>query len=98
MQPTDITFPEDLLRQAERKARAEGVSLPQVLRRLLTQWVGGGARSSKGQAKDGENTVERALSSYGMWSDRDPDEFLRQSRLGLTSRDRELGDARLDPR
>ena len=97
MQQTDITFPEDLLRRAERKAEAEGVSLPQVLRRLLARWVGSGV-GSRGQAKESEDTVERALSSYGMWSDRDPDEFLRQSRTGLTSRDQELGDARLDPR
>lgn len=97
MQQTDITFPEDLLRRAERKAKAEGSSLPQVLRRLLAQWVGGGVGSSV-KDTDGEDTLERALSSFGMWSDRDPDEFLRRSRRGLTSRDRELGDARLDSR
>ena len=41
-------------------------------------------------------TIDKAMSSYGMWSDRDPDDFLRQSRAGLDGRDRGLEDARVD--
>jgi len=81
MHRTTIAVPDDLFHRAERKASAEGLSLPEVLRRLLAQWVSG-----------------EALSSFGMWSDRDPDALLQASRRGLEDRDRELADARLDPR
>jgi len=97
MQQTMITFPDDLLRRAERKASSEGLSVPEVLKRLLTQWLSG-AEDSKERATAQQSTIERAFSSRGMWSDRDPDDFLRQSREGLIDRDRELRDARLDAR
>lgn len=97
MQQTTITFPDDLHRRAERKAKAEGLSVPEVLQRLLTQWLSGGEDSNE-QARAQQSTIERALSSRGMWSDRDPDEFLRQSRERLIDRDQELRDARLDAR
>ena len=97
MQQTTITFPDDLFRRAERKANAEGLSVPEVLRSLLKQWVAGSEGSTE-QARARQSTIERALSSYGMWSDRDPDDYLRQSREGLIDRDQELRDARLDAR
>ena len=97
MQQTTIAFPEDLLQQAERRAAAEGLSLPEVVRRLLTQWVRGG-ESSRAQPEVADGLIEKALSSFGMWGDRNLDEFLRRSRMGLTDRDQELDDARLDSR
>ncbi len=97
MQQTTITFPDDLRRRAERKASAEGLSVPEVLRRLLAQWLSGD-EDSKEQARAQQSTIESAFSSRGMWSDRDPDDFLRQSRKGLIDRDQELRDVRLDAR
>lgn len=40
--------------------------------------------------------IARAQASQGMWADRDPDEFLKQSRSGLSGRDEDLERARLD--
>lgn len=52
--------------------------------------LGGGDRSR-------QEAVERARRTFGMWRDRDADEFLRESRKGLSDRDREIEDARVAP-
>ena len=38
--------------------------------------------------------TQLAREAFGMWSDRDPDEHLARSRVGLTRRDREVKVAR----
>jgi hypothetical protein len=76
MHRTTINFPEDLFQQAKQKATAEGTTVSEILRRLLTHWIGSEARGDA--SKDSQNTVvEKALGTYGMWRERDPDQFLK---------------------
>ena len=91
MHRTTLAFSEKLLRKAKLKAASEGVTMSEVLRQLLERWASGEVdlRESPGEAA----RVERALSSFGIWRDRDPDELLEQSRVGLRRRDEELNDA-----
>jgi len=97
-QRTTLVLSDDLLREARRKASAEGLSLSQVLRGLLDRWVVGEVRLPVAE-EDHRPGLDQALSTHGMWSDRDPDAFLQESRAGLKDRDRELEDAhRLAPR
>lgn len=95
MHRTTINFPEELFQQAKQKATTEGTTLSQVLRRLLTHWIRADA-SLEASNDSPQAIVEKALSTYGMWQDRDPDQFLQDSRAQLKDRDRELSDARLD--
>jgi hypothetical protein len=95
MHRTTINLPDELFQQAKNKAAAEGITVSEVLRRLLTHWITGQGRMEE-KEETRQAAIEQALSTYGMWSDRDPDQFLRESRAHLTSRDQELKDARLD--
>ncbi len=95
MHRTTIILPDELFQRAKKKAAAEKSTVSEVLRQLLTHWVTEKARM-EGQEKPGQTVIEQAVSTYGMWKDRDPDQFLRESRAHLTSRDQELQDARLD--
>jgi predicted CopG family antitoxin len=95
MHRTTITLPDELFQKAKKKAAKEKSTVSEVLRKLLAHWVTSKARLEENE-KTRQSTAERALSTYGMWSDRDPDQFLRESRVQLTSRDQELKDARLD--
>lgn len=95
MHRTTITLPDELFQQAKKKAAAEKSTVSEVLRQLLTHWVTENARTEK-QEKPDQTAIEKALSTYGMWNDRDPDQFLHESRAHLASRDQELKDARLD--
>lgn len=95
MHRTTINFPEELFQKAKQKAKTEGTTISQVLRQLLAHWLR--AEASVEENKDSSRAiVEKALSTYGMWQDRDPDQFLQDSRAQLKDRDRELNDARLD--
>ena len=95
MHRTTINFPEEVFQQAKQKAEAEGTTISEVLRQLLTHWIR--AEADVEESNDSSQAiVEKALSTYGMWQDRDPDQFLRDSRAQLKDRDQELNDARLD--
>ncbi len=95
MHRTTINFPEELFQQVKQKATTEGTTLSDVLRRLLTDWIAP-SPSGEGGNDSPQSIVEKALSTYGMWQDRDPDQFLQDSRARLKDRDREIRDAGLD--
>ncbi len=85
MHRTTIAFSERLFRKAKLKATSEGVTVSDVLRNLLERWIKG--EVGLDEEPSPEAKVERALASFGMWRDRDPDEFLDESRVGLEHRD-----------
>ncbi len=85
MHRTTISFSERLFRKAKLKATSEGMTVSEVLRNLLERWIGG--EVGLGKEPSPEDRAERALASFGMWRDRDPDEFLEESRVGLEHRD-----------
>jgi hypothetical protein len=87
---TTLRLPADLWREARVKALGEGTNLSEVMRHLLALWVEG-----KVEIVRKEEMKSLAREAFGMWSDRDPDEYLAQSRAGLAERDREVRDARL---
>lgn len=97
MHRTTVAFAEKLFKRAKIKATAEGLNISEVLRILLTRWVRGEV-SLEEPSESRRILVERAMSSFAMWRDRDPDTFLEESRAGLAVRDRELEDARMDSR
>ena len=94
MHRTTVTFPRSLIRRARLKAASEGVSVSEVLRKLLGRWL------REDLALEGPPpralAVDRARATFGLWSDRDPDEYLAASRAGLADRDQELGHERVD--
>jgi hypothetical protein len=94
MHQTTIDLPPELLEQVRAKAEREHLSLEEVLRQLLARWV---LDASAGH-RSREVLVRQARASRGMWRDRDPDEFLAASRSGLSERDEDLQNARLDAR
>jgi len=91
---TTVRFPADLLKEARIKAINEGLSLSEVLRRLLRLWLRG--KVTLETTEDTSRQIQLARESFGMWSDRDPDEYLARSRAGLALRDQEVEDARMD--
>ena len=91
---TTVRFPADLLKEARIKAIDEGLSLSEVLRRLLRLWLRG--KVTLETTEDTSRQIQLARESFGMWSDRDPDEYLARSRAGLALRDQEVEDARMD--
>ena len=96
MHRTTIALREDLARQARIKATAEGVTVSEVIRDLLSRWLRGEVRLG-GPHGSREAVASLALATYGMWRGRDPDEFLAQSRASLAGRDREIEHARVAP-
>ena len=84
---TTVRFPTDMLKQARIKAANDGLSLSKVLRQLLRLWLRDNITLEI--TKDSSRQVQLARESFGMWSDRDPDEYLIHSRAGLTLRDKE---------
>ena len=90
---TTVRFPADLLKEARIKAINEGLSLSEVLRRLLRLWLRG--KVTLETTEDTSRQIQLARESFGMWSDRDPDEYLARSRAGLALRDQEVEDARM---
>ena len=90
---TTIRLPTDVFREARVKAINEGLSLSEVLRRLLRLWLRG--KVTLGTEEDTRNQVRLAREAFGMWSDRDPDEYVACSRAGLARRDQEITDARM---
>jgi len=93
MHRTTLTFSDTLIRKAKLRAASEGLSLSDVVRRLLTRWVAGELRLESEPPR--EALLRTALASFGMWKDRDPDRFLAESRAGLDRRDDETEDARM---
>lgn len=94
MHRTTLTLDKDLVRRAKIKASGEGLTISAVVRGLLARWTRGEVQLDE-PGSSRQATIKRALSTYGMWSDRDPDRFLEQSRSELSHRDQELTDARL---
>ncbi len=92
---TTLRLPRELLREARVKAVREGLSLSEVIRRLLRLWLGGRVEVEPFPLPQPDDRVRMAREAFGMWRDRDPDAYLRRSRTGLTTRDREIEDARL---
>ncbi|MCP4592205.1 MAG: hypothetical protein GY842_15845, partial [bacterium] len=71
MYQANIALPDDLFRQAERKASSEGVNLSEVVRSLVARWVTDEVTTSESDTTR-QQTLDKAIASYGMWSDRDP--------------------------
>jgi len=90
---TTVRFPADMLREARIKAINEGLSLSEVLRRLLRLWLRG--KVALETEKDSSRQMQLAREAFGMWSDRDPDKYLAHSRAGLALRDQEVENARM---
>ncbi len=97
MHRTTVAFTEKLFRQAKIKATSEGLNVSEVLRALLERWVRGEV-TVKEPGDSRQAIIDRAMGTFGMWNDRDPDRFIEESRAGLAKRDHELEDARLDSR
>ncbi len=76
-------------------APLEGVSLSEVVRGLVARWVTDEVAVSESDTTR-QQTLDKAIASYGMWSDRDPDEFLRQSRIN--AEERLFGSSASEPR
>jgi len=91
---TTVRFPADLLKEARIKAINENLSLSEVLRRLLYLWLRG--KITLEAKEESSRRIQLARESFGMWSDRDPDEYLAHSRAGLALRDKEVEDAKMD--
>ena len=91
---TTVRFPTDMLKEARIKAIDEGLSLSEVLRRLLRLWLRD--KITLETKEDSSRQIQLARESFGMWRDRDPDEYLAHSRAGLALRDQEVEDARMD--
>ncbi|HSF14830.1 MAG TPA: hypothetical protein VLK65_04695 [Vicinamibacteria bacterium] len=96
MHRTSITFPEKLFRRAKLRAAAEGTTLSEVLRKLLDRWTRGELSIAPEEPEDVQR--RKAMASFGIWGDLDPDVVLESSRRGLWKRDEELADARVDSR
>jgi Arc/MetJ-type ribon-helix-helix transcriptional regulator len=87
---TTLRLPDELWREARVKAVAEKTNVSAVVRALLTLWV-----EDRLEARSKEKLYRLAREAFGMWADRDPDEYLARSRAGLLERDQEVEDARL---
>jgi len=96
MHRTTLNLPDRLFRSAKIKATSERLPLSEVIRGLLDRWVAGEVDLGGGD-RSRQEAIERARRTFGMWRDRDADEFLRESRKGLSERDREIEDARVAP-
>jgi hypothetical protein len=94
MHRTTLNIPNDLFRRAKLKATSEDLPLSEVVRSLLDRWVEG-AIPLDAEGRSRRELVRRARESFGVWRDRDPDEWLRSSRQGLSERDVEVADARV---
>jgi hypothetical protein len=96
MHRTTLNLPDPLFRKAKIKATLEHSTLSEVIRGLLDRWVAGEVDLGGGD-RSRQETVKRARETFGMWRDREPEEFLRRSRQNLAERDREIEDARVAP-
>lgn len=95
MYRTTVNISEQVLQQAKIKAVREQVTVSEVIRELLSQWVSGEIEIGPGnRARDRRVALARA--ARGMWDDRNPDAYLAVSRAGLLEHDEELAHARLD--
>ena len=90
MHRTTINIPEPIFRRARIKALREDVAVSKVIRDLLARWVAGEIELTSGE-RSREKLVALARSARGMWADRDPDNYLAASRIGLIERDEEKG-------
>jgi hypothetical protein len=94
MHRTTINIPTDLYQRARIKALREDLSISEVIRDLLNSWTAGEITITPPISR--EKMISLARAGEGMWSDRDPDLFLADSRAGFDVRDREISNARLD--
>ena len=94
METATIAIPEPILQRAKIKAQKENTEIEQVVHDLLTRWIDGEIGLDV-EKHSRDELVALARAARGMWSDRDPDEYLAESRVGLQKRDEELEHARL---
>ncbi len=92
---TTVNVSEPVFQQARIKALCEGLTVSEVIREMLARWVEGEIDLSPGDHSR-EQLVGLARAARGMWSDRDPGNYLAVIRAGLRRRDEELACARLD--
>lgn len=92
---TALRLPQSLLQQVRVKAVREGISLSEVTRRLLRSWLKGQVETKPVAHRRQQVAARLAREAFGMWSDRDPDEYLAHSRVRLAFRDQEVEDARM---
>jgi len=90
---TTVRFPTDMLRNARIKATDEGLSLSEVLGQLLNLWLHGIVTIKTKESTSRQ--IHLAREAFGMWRDRDPDEYLVHSRAGLALRDKEIENVRM---
>ncbi len=95
MHRTTINVDEATFQQARIRALQEGVTVGDVVRDLLARWAAGEIELTP-KERTREKLAALARAAHGMWSDRDPGEYLAASRAGLEERDSELANARLD--
>ena len=95
MYRTTVNISERVLREARIKALREDVTVSEVVRELLARWVADEIELDR-RERARDRQVALAREARGMWADRDSDSFLAASRAGLSERDEELADARLD--
>lgn len=93
---TTLRLPQSLLREARVKAVREDLSLSEVIRRLLRLWLSGQVEAESAARRQRQVMIQLAREAFGMWSDRDPNEYLTRSRARLALRDQEVEDARMD--
>jgi hypothetical protein len=80
-----INVPNSLFQRAKVKAQRENVAVGEVICVLLQRWVSGEIEISSEEPL-AEDLITLARSTRGMWSDRDPDDYLAASRVGLQKR------------
>lgn len=85
MHRTTLNLPDRLFRRAKIKATSEQSTLSEVIRSLLDRWVAGEVDLGGGD-RSRQEAVEHARRTFGMWRDRESDDFLRRSREGLGER------------
>lgn len=95
MHRTTINISDPVFREAKMKALREDVTVSEVIRSLLERWVAGDIQLNPDEQAH-QRRVALARAARGMWSDRDPDDYLSTSRIGLKARDEELARARMD--
>ena len=92
---TTLRLPQSLLREARVKAVRQGLSLSEVIRRLLRLWLSGQVEAESAASRQRQAMVQLAREAFGMWNDRDPNDYMTRSRARLALRDQEVEDARL---
>lgn len=75
-----LIIADELFREAATKATSANLPLEKVILELLERWVDGDEVLTK-EGRPRRAMVANARRSFGIWRDRDPDAFLRESRV-----------------